>query len=65
MHAAALLTVWGETAARSFLSGLKANGVRVASSNGELKRLVSTGEVAFGLADTDDASEALKEGAPV
>jgi iron(III) transport system substrate-binding protein len=65
MHMAALFTVWGETAARNFLSSLKANGVRVASSNGEVKRLVSTGEVAFGLADTDDASEALKEGAPV
>jgi iron(III) transport system substrate-binding protein len=26
---------------------------------------VSSGEVAFGLADTDDASEAIKEGAPV
>jgi iron(III) transport system substrate-binding protein len=30
-----------------------------------VKRLVSTSEVAFGLADTDDAFEALKEGAPV
>jgi iron(III) transport system substrate-binding protein len=65
MQIAALFTAWGDDVAQSFLSGLKANGVRVASSNGEVKRLVSTGEVAFGLVDTDDASEALKDGAPV
>src|SRR6266851_5382482 len=32
---------------------------------GQVKRLVATNEVAFGLADTDDALEAVKEGAPV
>jgi iron(III) transport system substrate-binding protein len=65
MHVAALFVAWGEDRAREFLTALKENGVRVASSNGEVKRLVSTGEVAFGLADTDDASEAVKEGAPI
>ena len=40
-------------------------GVRIASSNGEVKRLVVAGEVAFGLTDTDDANEARKEGADV
>jgi iron(III) transport system substrate-binding protein len=65
MHVAALFVAWGEDKAREFLTALKENGVRVASSNGEVKRLVATGEVAFGLADTDDASEAVKEGAPI
>jgi len=65
MHVAALFAAWGDDKARAFLSSLKANGVRVASSNGEVKRLVASGEVAFGLADTDDADEALKEGAPI
>jgi iron(III) transport system substrate-binding protein len=65
MHVAALFTVWGDERARAFLEAVKANGVRIASSNGEVKRLVLAGEVAFGLADTDDANEALKEGAPV
>jgi iron(III) transport system substrate-binding protein len=65
MHVAALFTTWGEDQARAFLSSLKANNVRIVSSNGEVKRLVTTGEVAFGLADTDDGFEALKEGAPV
>jgi iron(III) transport system substrate-binding protein len=65
MHVAALFTAWGEEQARAFLTTLKANGVRIVSSNGEVKRLVATSEVAFGLADTDDGFEALKEGAPV
>lgn len=65
MHVAALFTTWGEEQARAFLQSLKANGIRIASSNGEVKRLVVSGEVAFGISDTDDADEALKEGAPV
>jgi len=65
MHIAALFATWGDPQARAFLDALKANQVRVASSNGEVKRLVATGEVTFGLADTDDAQEALAEGAPI
>lgn len=65
MHVAALFAAWGDEKARAFLESLKANGVRVASSNGEVKRLVVAGEVAFGLTDTDDAHEALAGGAPV
>ncbi len=65
MHVAALFAAWGEDEARRFLERLKANDVRIASSNGEVKRLVAAGEVAFGLADTDDAHEAIEEKAPV
>src|SRR5262249_52261365 len=65
MHAAALFAAWGDEQAKSFFQQLKTNGARIASSNGEVKRLVATGEVAFGVADTDDAFETLKEGAPV
>lgn len=65
MHVAALFARWGEPRARAFLDSLKANGVRIASSNGEVKRLVVAGEVAFGLTDTDDANEAAREGADV
>lgn len=65
MHVAALFAAWGEPRARSFLDALKANGVRIASSNGEVKRLIVSEEVAFGLTDTDDANEAVKEGAAV
>lgn len=65
MHVAALATAWGDDAARDFLRAVKANGTRIASSNGEVKRLVVAGEVVFGLTDTDDAHEALAAGAPV
>ena len=65
MHVAALFALWGDERARAFLADLRTNAVRVASSNGEVKRLVAAGEVAFGLTDTDDAHEALEEHAPV
>lgn len=65
MHVAALFSIWGEEKTRAFLDELKANGTRVASSNGDVKRLVVAGEVAFGLCDTDDAAEALHDHAPV
>ncbi len=65
MHVAALFTAWGDEQARAFMESLASNAVRVASSNGEVKRLVAAGEVAFGLCDTDDGNEALKDGAPV
>jgi len=65
MHVAALFGAWGEDKGRAFLDDLKTNRARIASSNGEVKRLVTAGEVAFGLCDTDDAAEALHDGAPV
>ena len=65
IHAAALFAAWGDEAARGFFEALSDNGVRIASSNGEVRRLVVAGEVAFGLTDTDDAHEAVEEGAKV
>lgn len=65
MQVAALFVEWGEERTRAFLNDLKTQGVRIASSNGEVKRLVVSGEVAFGLTDTDDAHEAIAGGANV
>lgn len=65
MHAAAWFSGWGDDEAKRFFEQIKANGVRVAGSNGEVRRLVTAGEVTFGLTDTDDAFEAVKSGAPV
>ncbi|MBI4622963.1 MAG: extracellular solute-binding protein [Verrucomicrobia bacterium] len=65
MHAAALFEVMGEAKAREFFTALKANGVKMLSSNGEVKRRVANGEFAFGLADTDDAHEAAADKKPV
>lgn len=65
MHVAAWFSAWGDDEAKRFMNALKENDVRIASSNGEVKRLVVAGEVVFGLTDTDDANEAVKEGAAV
>ena len=65
MHAAAWFETMGEAKAKEFLQGFRANGVKMLSSNGEVKRRVAAGEFAFGLTDTDDASVAMKEGKPV
>ncbi len=65
MHMAALFALWGSEKAAGFLKALKDNEVRVASSNGEVKRLVVSGEAAVGLTDTDDAAVAVRSGAPV
>lgn len=65
MHAAALFEAMGEAQAKAFFDEMRANGVKMLSSNGEVKRRVAAGEFAFGLTDTDDASVAMKEGKPV
>jgi ABC-type Fe3+ transport system substrate-binding protein/gamma-glutamylcyclotransferase (GGCT)/AIG2-like uncharacterized protein YtfP len=65
MQLAALFSVWGEGPTRAFLDALNGDGVYLASSNGEAKRLVVSGEVASGLSDTDYAHEAMQAGADV
>lgn len=65
MHAAALFSVLGEPRARQFFEGFAANGGRIVSSNGEVRRQVASGECAVGITDTDDANVARLEGKPV
>jgi iron(III) transport system substrate-binding protein len=65
MHAAAFFEVMGDEGARKFFDSLLTNGVKMLSSNGEVRRRVSAGDCAFGLTDTDDAYEAVREGKPV
>jgi iron(III) transport system substrate-binding protein len=64
-HVAALFTLWGDNEAMKWLEGIKKNGVVLATSNGDVKKKVMTGEVIMGLTDTDDANEAIKEGGHV
>ncbi|MEJ7739497.1 MAG: extracellular solute-binding protein [Chitinophagaceae bacterium] len=64
-HIAAIFTSLGDVKAKQFMEDLKKNGVVIASSNGDVKKKVATGEVQMGVTDTDDANEAVKEGAPV
>jgi len=65
MHAAALFEVLGDEGARAFFEGFTANGGRILSSNGEVRRRVAAGEFAVGITDTDDANVARLEGKPV
>ena len=65
MHAAALFEVLGEERASGFFEQFVANGGRIVSSNGEVRRRVAAGDFALGLTDTDDVNVALQEGKPV
>jgi iron(III) transport system substrate-binding protein len=49
IHAVALFAVWGEGRAKAFFEQMRHNGVRIATSNGEVRDLVAAGEVARGL----------------
>ena len=64
-HIAALFSILGDEKAKQLLSDLKTNGLLIATSNGDVKKRVVQGEIACGLTDTDDAHEALKEGADI
>lgn len=65
MHVAALFTSWGEAAGKAWMDALRANDVRIAASNGEVERLVTAGEAAVGILDTDDAAAGVASGAHV
>lgn len=64
-HVAAIYAERGPEAARAFFEKLKARGVRVADGNGTVRDLVVSGELWFGLTDTDDALGAIERDAPV
>ena len=68
-HMAALYSVLGEERARTFLEAIKrANEegtVNLASSNGQVMRMVSEGQVAWGWTDTDDYNVARERMHPV
>jgi iron(III) transport system substrate-binding protein len=65
MHAAALFAKLGDDEAKKFFAGFAANGGRILSSNGEVRRRVAAGDFAAGLTDTDDYNVARQEGKPV
>ena len=64
-HISALFTVFGNEKATQLMNNLKANKVIIATSNGDVKNRVVKGELVCGLTDTDDAYEAIKEGANI
>ena len=64
-QAAALYATRGAEQARGFYNALHARGVRVVDGNSVVRDMVASGQLAFGLTDTDDAAEAIQRGAPV
>jgi iron(III) transport system substrate-binding protein len=63
-HAACLFQVWGDKKAEEFFHQLKGN-VRIESGNKQVALAVASGELAFGLTDTDDAIVEIEKGMDV
>jgi len=64
-QAACLFAVWGEEKAKAFFRDLKANEVQVFSGNKQVATAAGSGQIAFGLTDTDDATGEIEAGSPV
>jgi len=61
-QAAALYSTLGREKAHGFYSNLSSKGIRVVDGNSVVKDLVSSGQLSFGLTDTDDACTAIADG---
>jgi iron(III) transport system substrate-binding protein len=64
-HAACLFAAWGDEKAKHFFRDLKANGAQVLSGNKQVALAAGSGQIAFGLTDTDDAMGEIDAGSPV
>ena len=64
-HAACLFAAWGDEKAKGYFHDLKANGVQVFSGNKQVATAVGSGQIAFGMTDTDDAMGEIDAGSPV
>jgi iron(III) transport system substrate-binding protein len=64
-HAACLFALLGEEKAKQFFHDLKANDVQIMAGNKQVAQAVGSGQLAFGLTDTDDAIGEIEAGRPV
>ncbi len=64
-HAACLFAALGDDAARRYFRELKANDVQIMAGNKQVAQAVASGQLAFGLTDTDDALVEIDAGRPV
>jgi iron(III) transport system substrate-binding protein len=64
-HVAAIYAELGDERADEFFRKLKANDVKIVSSNSVVRDMVVRGEVKLGLTDTDDVNVALEDKQPV
>jgi len=64
-HATCLFAAWGDEKARTFFDKLKSNEVKILDGNKQVAQAVSSGEIDFGVTDTDDACEEIQAARPV
>jgi iron(III) transport system substrate-binding protein len=64
-QAALLYAAWPAAKARAYYDAIASRGVTVLEGNGDVRDKVMSGELDWGLADTDDALGAIAKGAPV
>ncbi|NUQ62258.1 MAG: extracellular solute-binding protein [Pirellulales bacterium] len=64
-HAACLFAQWGDEKAKQFFQDLKENKVRILSGNKQVALSVASGQLSFGITDTDDAVIEQEKGMPV
>ncbi|SEA79170.1 iron(III) transport system substrate-binding protein [Oribacterium sp. KHPX15] len=64
-QAAAIYAAIGAEKGKEFFQKLKDSGVQVVDGNSVTKDMAAAGQVKIGYTDTDDAKEALEDGAPV
>lgn len=63
-HAAVLFATWGDEEARKFFLQVRDNA-QIMAGNKQVAQGVASGELAWGLTDTDDAIIEIERGAPV
>ena len=63
--AAALYAQWGEEEGRNYFEDIVSLGVNVVDGNSVSKDMAASGQVAIGFTDSDDAREAIADGANV
>jgi iron(III) transport system substrate-binding protein len=64
-HAACLFAALGDQPAKAFFRTLKENDIQILSGNKQVALAVASGQLAFGITDTDDAIIELEHGHPV
>lgn len=64
-HAAAMYAELGEEQAREFFQQIADSGVQIVDGNSVTKDMAAAGQVLVGYTDTDDAKDAIQDGAPV
>ena len=64
-QAAALYAAWGADKAKSFYADVAKHGVRIVDGNAVVRDLVASGDLVWGVTDTDDGCGAVKKGSPV